>query len=113
MALKIQAARHLVYDAAWRKDRGLPYQKEGAMAKLYASEASTWCADRAIQVHGGMGYMREMHVERYYRDAKLMEIGEGTSEIQRIVIARHVLKDAGYLKGWKTATVVIVSAART
>ncbi len=96
MALKIQAARHLVYDAAWRKDHGLPYQKEGAMAKLYASEASTWCADRAIQIHGGMGYMREMHVERYFRDAKLMEIGEGTSEIQRIVIAKHLLKDAGY-----------------
>jgi len=96
MALKIQAARHLVYDAAWRKDNGLPYGKEGAMAKLYASEASTWCADRAIQVHGGMGYMREMPVERYYRDAKLMEIGEGTSEIQRIVIARQLLKEAGY-----------------
>ena len=64
------------------------------MAKLYASEASTWCADRAIQIHGGMGYMREMPVERYYRDAKLMEIGEGTSEIQRIVIARDLLKDS-------------------
>jgi len=96
MALKIQAARHLVYDAAWRKDHDLPYGKEGAMAKLYASEASTWCADRAIQVHGGMGYMREMPVERFYRDAKLMEIGEGTSEIQRIVIAKSLLKEAGY-----------------
>jgi len=96
MALKIQAARHLVYDAAWRKDNKLPYQKEGAMAKLYASEACTWCADRAIQIHGGMGYMREMQVERFYRDAKLMEIGEGTSEIQRIVIARSLLKEAGY-----------------
>jgi len=96
MALKIQAARHLVYDAAWRKDQGQPYGKEGAMAKLYASEASTWCADRAIQIHGGMGYMREMPVERFYRDAKLMEIGEGTSEIQRIVIAKTLLKEAGY-----------------
>ena len=96
MALKIQAARHLVYDAAWRKDRALPYGKEGAMAKLFASEASTWCADRAIQIHGGMGYMREMPVERFYRDAKLMEIGEGTSEIQRIVIAKNLLKEAGY-----------------
>jgi butyryl-CoA dehydrogenase len=96
MALKIQAARHLVYDAAWRKDRGLPYQKEGAMAKLFASEASTWCADRAIQIHGGMGYMREVPVERFFRDAKLMEIGEGTSEIQRIVIAKNLLKEAGY-----------------
>jgi alkylation response protein AidB-like acyl-CoA dehydrogenase len=99
MALKIQAARHLVYDAAWRKDQGQPYGKEGAMAKLYASEASTWCADRAIQIHGGMGYMREMPVERFYRDAKLMEIGEGTSEIQRIVIAKTLLKEAGY--GWE------------
>ena len=96
MALKIQAARHLVYDAAWRKDQGQPYGKEGAMAKLYASEASTWCSDRAIQIHGGMGYMREMPVERFYRDAKLMEIGEGTSEIQRIVIAKTLLKEAGY-----------------
>ncbi len=96
MALKIQAARHLVYDAAWRKDHGVPYGKEGAMAKLFASEASTWCADRAIQIHGGMGYMREMPVERFYRDAKLMEIGEGTSEIQRIVIAKSLLKEAGY-----------------
>jgi alkylation response protein AidB-like acyl-CoA dehydrogenase len=96
MALKIQAARHLVYDAAWRKDNKLPYGKEGAMAKLYASEASTWCADRSIQIHGGMGYMREMPVERFYRDAKLMEIGEGTSEIQRIVIAKNLLKEAGY-----------------
>jgi butyryl-CoA dehydrogenase len=96
MALKIQAARHLVYDAAWRKDNKLSYGKEGAMAKLYASEASTWCADRSIQIHGGMGYMREMPVERFYRDAKLMEIGEGTSEIQRIVIAKNLLKEAGY-----------------
>ena len=96
MALKIQCSRHLVYDAAWRKDNDLPYMKEGAMAKLFASEASTWCADRAIQIHGGMGYMRELPVERYYRDAKLMEIGEGTSEIQRIVIARQLLKEAGY-----------------
>jgi alkylation response protein AidB-like acyl-CoA dehydrogenase len=99
MALRIQAARHLVYDAAWRKDNGLSYGKEGAMAKLYASEASTWCADRAIQIHGGMGYMRELPVERFYRDAKLMEIGEGTSEIQRIVIARQLLKEAGYEGG--------------
>jgi alkylation response protein AidB-like acyl-CoA dehydrogenase len=101
MAVRIQAARHLVYDAAWRKDNGLPYAKEGAMAKLFASEASTWCADKAIQIHGGMGYMREVPVERYYRDAKLMEIGEGTSEIQRIVIARHLLKEAGY--SWEGA----------
>jgi butyryl-CoA dehydrogenase len=90
MALRIQNARHLVYDAAWRKDQNLLYLKEGAMAKLYASEASTWCADRSIQIHGGLGYMREFPVERYYRDAKLMEIGEGTSEIQRMVIARDL-----------------------
>ena len=93
MAVRIEASRHLVYEAARRKDAGLPYSKHSAMAKLYASEAATWCADRAIQVHGGIGYMREYPVERMYRDAKLMEIGEGTSEIQRVVIARHVLKE--------------------
>ena len=96
MATEIDAARLLIYRAAWMKDQGRGVTKEAAMAKLYASEASTWCSDRAIQIHGGMGYMREMPVERFYRDAKLMEIGEGTSEIQRIVIAKTLLKEAGY-----------------
>ncbi len=94
MGLKIEASRHLVYEAARRKDLGLPYSKQGAMAKLFASEAAMWCADKAIQVHGGFGYMRECPVERMFRDAKLMEIGEGTSEIQRMVIAREILKES-------------------
>ncbi len=94
MAMKIECSRHLVYEAARRKDLGLPYVKQSAMAKLFASEAATWCADRSIQIHGGLGYMREYPVERFYRDAKLMEIGEGTSEIQRIVIARELLRES-------------------
>jgi alkylation response protein AidB-like acyl-CoA dehydrogenase len=93
MAVRIEASRHLVYDAARRKDAGLPYNKQSAMAKLFASETGTWCADRSMQIHGGIGYMRDLPVERMLRDAKLMEIGEGTSEIQRIVIAREVLKE--------------------
>jgi butyryl-CoA dehydrogenase len=92
MAMRIQASRHLVYDAAMRKDAGHPYVKEAAMAKLFASEAANWVTDKAIQVHGGMGYCRDVPVERMHRDAKLMEIGEGTSEIQRLVIARQILK---------------------
>jgi butyryl-CoA dehydrogenase len=93
MAVRIEASRHLVYEAARRKDAGLPYNKHSAMAKLYASETGTWCADRSLQIHGGIGYMRDLPVERMLRDAKLMEIGEGTSEIQRMVIAREVLKE--------------------
>jgi alkylation response protein AidB-like acyl-CoA dehydrogenase len=92
MATRIEAARNLVYHAAVRKDRGLDYVKEAAMAKLFASEAANWVTDKAIQVHGGMGYCRDVPVERMHRDAKLMEIGEGTSEIQRLVIAREILK---------------------
>lgn len=94
MGVKIECARHLVYEAARRKDLGLPYAKQGAMAKLFASEAAMWCADKSIQIHGGLGYMREYPVERMFRDAKLMEIGEGTSEIQRMVIAREILKES-------------------
>ncbi|MBI5837056.1 MAG: acyl-CoA dehydrogenase family protein [Candidatus Eisenbacteria bacterium] len=93
MATRIEAARHLVYDAARRKSAGLPFNKQSAMAKLFASETGTWCADRSIQIHGGIGYMRDLPVERMLRDAKLMEIGEGTSEIQRVVISREVLKE--------------------
>ena len=75
-----------------RKDAGLEYVKQAAMAKLFASEAANWVTDKAIQIHGGMGYCRDVPVERMHRDAKLMEIGEGTSEIQRLVIAREILK---------------------
>lgn len=91
MAVQIEAARHLVYHAARLKDAGRPFTTESAMAKLYASEAAMRVCDAAIQVHGANGYMREYEVERMYRDAKLCEIGEGTSEIQRLVIARQVL----------------------
>jgi butyryl-CoA dehydrogenase len=91
MATEIDAARLLVYRAAWLKDQGKPFTTEAAMAKLYASEVSMRATNAAIQVHGGYGYVREYKVERYLRDAKLTEIGEGTSEIQRLVIARNLL----------------------
>ena len=91
MAMRIDAARMLVRRAAWRKDRGLPFKKEAAMAKLYASEMSSFVTNKAVQIHGGYGYIADYPVERMLRDAKLTEIGEGTSEIQRIVIARELL----------------------
>jgi len=94
MALRIDAARMLVYRAAWSKDHGFPYKKEASMAKLYASETAMWVTTKAIQVHGGYGYISDYPVERMFRDAKLCEIGEGTSEIQRLVIARELLKGA-------------------
>ncbi len=87
----IEAARHLVYNAARLKDAGKSYSKEAAMAKLYASTVATKIAEMAIQIHGGYGYSREYPVERMWRDAKLCEIGEGTSEIQKLVIARYLL----------------------
>lgn len=91
MATWIEAARHLIYNAAWRKDAGKSYIKEASMGKLYASEIATKCAEMAIQIHGGYGYVSDYPVERMWRDAKLCEIGEGTSEIQRLVIARSLL----------------------
>ena len=90
MALKIELARTMVYKAAWLKDQGRPFSKEASMCKLYASEIAMEVANEAIQIHGGYGYMKEYEVERYLRDAKLLEIGEGTSEIQRLVIARLI-----------------------
>jgi alkylation response protein AidB-like acyl-CoA dehydrogenase len=92
MAMGIHAARLMVYDAARRKDRGEEFGKYASMCKLFASELATRVADQAVQIHGGFGYCREYHVERYYRDAKLTEIGEGTSEIQRMIIARNILQ---------------------
>lgn len=93
MATQIQAARLLVYHAAHLKDKGTArFSKESAMAKLFASEVAVNCVRKAVQIHGGYGYSREYPVERMYRDAKVMEIYEGTSEIQRIVIARELLK---------------------
>jgi alkylation response protein AidB-like acyl-CoA dehydrogenase len=91
MATQIDAARLLVYRAAWLKDAGKPYTTEAAMAKLFASEVSRQVTNDAVQVHGGYGYVAEYNVERYLRDAKLTEIGEGTSQIQRLVIARNLL----------------------
>jgi len=91
MALRTDAARMLTYRAAWLKDHEQPHKKEAAMAKLYASEAAMWVATKAVQVHGGYGYIKDYPVERMFRDAKLCEIGEGTSEIQRLVIARELL----------------------
>jgi butyryl-CoA dehydrogenase len=92
MATAVDAARLLVYRAAWCVDSGRPYGTEGAMAKLFASEAATRVCDRAIQVHGGYGYTESYPVERNYRDAKITEIYEGTSEVQRMVIARSYLR---------------------
>jgi len=91
MATRIDAARLMTYRAAWLKDCGKPYTTESAMAKLFASEVARDVTNDAIQVHGGYGYVTEYKVERYLRDAKLTEIGEGTSEIQRLVIARNLL----------------------
>ncbi len=91
MATEIELARTMLHKSAWLKDEGKPYNKEAAMAKLYATEMAEHVCREAIQIHGGYGYSREYNVERMYRDARLMTIGEGTSEIQRLVIARHVL----------------------
>jgi len=95
MATRIEAARLLVYHAAMLRDAGQSYTKEASMAKLFASEVGNWVTDKAIQVHGGIGYCRDVPVERMHRDAKLMEIGEGTSEIQKLVIAREILQSVG------------------
>jgi len=94
MEMKIQQARMLVYKAAWLKDKGLPYDKESAMAKLAASEAAMWVTTEAVQVHGGYGFVKEYHVERLMRDAKITQIYEGTSEIQRVVISRDLIKNS-------------------
>ncbi len=93
MATKIQASKLLVYHAAWLKDQGKNIIKEAAMAKLFASETAMQVTREAIQIHGGYGYVRDYDVERYFRDAKILEIGEGTSEIQRMIIAREIIKE--------------------
>jgi alkylation response protein AidB-like acyl-CoA dehydrogenase len=92
MATRIEATRMLVYSAALKKMRGEKFTRDASMAKLYASETAMWVTTKAIQVHGGMGYSKELPIERYFRDAKITEIYEGTSEIQRVVIARETLK---------------------
>ena len=93
MERRSQCTRLLVQRAAWLKDTDQPYARAASMAKLYASEAVTWVTHQAIQIHGGYGYVKDYAVERYYRDARVMEIYEGTSEIQRFLIARSLLKD--------------------
>ena len=93
MATKIEASKLLVYHAAWMKDQGFNIVKEAAMAKLYASETAMSVTGDAIQVLGGNGYTKENQIERFYRDAKILEIGEGTSEIQRLIISREIIKN--------------------
>ncbi|WP_114789181.1 acyl-CoA dehydrogenase family protein [Niabella yanshanensis] len=90
MAMKIELARTFLYKACWLKDTKQPFTKEAAMAKLYCSEIAKEVADAAVQVHGGYGLMKEYNVERFYRDQRLLQIGEGTSEIQRMVIAKQI-----------------------
>jgi alkylation response protein AidB-like acyl-CoA dehydrogenase len=90
MATEIEAGRALVYKAAWLKDQGRPFAREAAMAKLYTGELSHRVASTALRIHGGFGYMEEAAISRFYRDQKILEIGEGTNEVQRMVIARHL-----------------------
>jgi short/branched chain acyl-CoA dehydrogenase len=90
MAMKIELARNLLYKACWLKDTGKPYTKEAAMSKLYCSEIAKEVADEAVQIHGGYGLMKDYDIERFYRDQRLLQIGEGTSEIQRLVISRQI-----------------------
>lgn len=93
MAMKIELARNLLYKACWLKDNKMEFGKESAMAKLYCSEIAKEVADEAVQIHGGYGLMKSYPVERFYRDQRLLQIGEGTSEIQRLVISRYILRD--------------------
>ncbi len=95
MATRIEALRWLVYHTAWLADTGQRFTRESAMCKLFGSETASWCIDRAMQVHGGMGYMTDLPIERFYRDARISEIFEGTNEIQRIIIAEDIFRQAG------------------
>jgi alkylation response protein AidB-like acyl-CoA dehydrogenase len=94
MATEIDAARLLTYRAGWMKDRNVRVTRESAMAKLFASEISVRVCNEAVQIHGGYGFIKDYPVEKFYRDVKLMTIGEGTSEIQKMVIARQLLRDS-------------------
>jgi len=91
MATEIEAGRALTYKAAWLKDQGRPFGRDAAMAKLYTGELSNRVVNAALQIHGGYGYMEESAIARFYRDQKILEIGEGTNDIQRMVIAKHLL----------------------
>src|SRR5699024_9900259 len=92
MATQVETARLMVHKAAWHKDMGMSFDESGAMAKLYASEIAQKVTTEAVQIHGGYGFVKEYHVERLMRDAKITQIYEGTSEVQKIVISRAVLK---------------------
>jgi acyl-CoA dehydrogenase len=96
MAADTYAMESMVYRTAWMCDRGVRFSREAAICKLFCSEALGRVVDRAVQLHGGMGYSREMWPERFYRDARIYRIFEGTNEIQRLVIARDLLKNGGY-----------------
>jgi butyryl-CoA dehydrogenase len=98
-AIEVDTARLLVYQAAWLRDQGRPHVKEASLAKWHASEAATRCANWAVQIHGGYGYLSEFHVERYWRDARITEIYEGTSEVQKMVVAAQVLKEHALATG--------------
>jgi alkylation response protein AidB-like acyl-CoA dehydrogenase len=99
MQTKIRAARLLTYEAAWMKDQGMPHGEAGARAKLYASIVANEVTYDAVQVLGGQGYMKDHPIERYYRDARVTEIYEGTSEIQRLVISRGILRELAETPG--------------
>ena len=90
MAVEIEAGRLLTYKAAWLKDQGRPFAQEAAIAKLYTGEVSNRVVNEALQIHGGYGFMDEFAISRLYRDQKILEIGEGTNEVQRMVIAKHL-----------------------
>jgi alkylation response protein AidB-like acyl-CoA dehydrogenase len=90
MAVEIEAGRQLVYKAAWLKDQGRPFAEEAAMAKLFTGELSHRAVNHSLQIHGGYGFMDEFAISRLYRDQKVLEIGEGTNEVQRMVIAKHL-----------------------
>jgi alkylation response protein AidB-like acyl-CoA dehydrogenase len=92
MAMAVEASRLLTYKAAYLRDSGQPFSVEASQAKLFASETAVHVSEEAIQIHGGYGYMKEYPVEKFWRDSKLLTIGEGTSEVQRMVIARHILQ---------------------
>ena len=102
MDVKIELARNTLYKACWLKDQGKPFGREAAIAKLYCSEIAREVADESLQIHGGYGYVKEYHVERLMRDAKITQIYEGTSEIQKIVISRNLIKNNLYLPDSKS-----------
>ena len=93
MSMNIDASRALTYKSAWLRDCGQPFGKAASQAKLFASEVAVNVSEEAVQIHGGYGYIKEFPVEKFWRDSKLLTIGEGTSEVQKMVIARHVLNE--------------------